>query len=104
MTDTTELQARLNDRADEKLNEELKKIRTAIVYPLWSGWGSIKITMKTGNESVTVELSKLMDGLTKSLRKHLEERWREEETKKFMNKVEHLGDEIDALRDEAGLG
>ena len=103
MGKTTTLQASLNDIADDKLDRDIEHVKGAIVKHLYTGWGRTPVTMKAGNESVTVHLTDVVDGIATMLRKTLEERRRAEETQAFMNKVDSLGNEIDALRDEVGL-
>ena len=103
MGETTALQDRLDEMADEKLDEDIVEITKAITTPLYSGWGSIEVRMKARNESVTVSLSEVINGLCKALRSTLQDRRREEQTAQFINKVDHLDDQINVLREEVGL-
>lgn len=104
MAKTTALQDRLNEIADEKLEKDICEVQKAITTHFYSGWGSIKIRMNVGNEEVTARLSDVVNGISSTLRETLQEDRRNEETEAFMDKVNSLGDEIDSLRDEVGLG
>ncbi len=104
MGDTTALQDQLNAIADAKLEQDIVKVQQAITAHFHSGWGSVEVRMKAGNESVTVRLSDVVTGISNTLRKILQDRRRDDETEAFMDKVNNLGDEIASLRDEVGLG
>ncbi len=104
MTEPTALQDRLNEIADEKLEKDIAEVKAAITAHFYSGWGSADVRLKAGNNSVTARLSDVINGISNALRKTLQEDRRNEETEAFMDKVNSLGDEITALRDEVGLG
>lgn len=104
MGNTTALQDRLNETADEKLEKDISEVKDAITAHFYSGWGNTEVRMEAGNESVTVRLSDVVIGISGALRKSLQDRRRNDETEAFMDKVNNLGDEIDSLRDEVGLG
>lgn len=104
MAKTTALQDRLNKIADEKLEKDISEVQKAITAHFYSGWGNIEVSLKVGNEEVTARLSDVVKGISDTLRDTMRTRRRDEETAAFMDKVDHLGNEIDSLRDEVGLG
>lgn len=98
-----DLQALIDKRAEDKLNDELNKINK-VLYDSNELFKDVRINVtgegiKDMNTSLTFLLSSSRD-LRKNIFNANIERYKEQETKKFLKEIEDLKEKVERLNDE----
>ena len=99
---TKDIQSLINARADKKLKENLKKISNL----LYNGEGyqllrDISVNIGTAEKPKNVALAFLLSdsGFERQIIEKNTERYREQETKEFLSKVDSLREDVDTFLD-----